>query len=213
MRITCRIFPIVYLLFCFVSCSKKDNAKTPGSGDETGGGGGTGGSTVCATTKADAESIAIFPSDNAWHQDISGVPVDPYSSQILGAYSGTGVKADFGSGLYEGNIIGIPFVVVCNSQPKIAVTFRGNAYDDNYGNESDPGPYPIPLNAPIEPGDGHVIAVDKDNSKLYELYNADVKENHWEASSGAVFDLKSNALRTDGWTSAGSCWKIKFISY
>jgi hypothetical protein len=118
------------------------------------------------------------------------------------ACTNTGVKADFGSGLYEGKIIGIPFTVVCGSQQKIPITFRGNGNDDNYGNESDPGPYPIPLNAPIEPGDGHVIAVDKDNNILYELYNANVNGNHWEASSGAIFHLNSNTLRNDGWTSA-----------
>ncbi|MBS1663824.1 MAG: hypothetical protein JST68_22455 [Bacteroidetes bacterium] len=147
--------------------------------------------------------MAIFPADNAWHQDISGSAVDAYSTQILSAYSGTGVKADFGSGLYEGKIIGIPFNVVCASQPKVAIKFRANDYDDNYGDESDPGPYPIPLNAAIEPpGDAHVIVVDKDNKKLYELYNASVNGDHWEASSGAVFDLASNTLRKDGWTSA-----------
>ena len=88
---------------------------------------------------------------------------------------------------------------------KCNVTFRSNGYDGNYGDESDPGPYAIPLTAPIEGngnGDSHVIAVDKDNGILYELYNAGVNGNHWEASSGAIFNLKSNALRTDGWTSA-----------
>lgn len=207
MKAFLRISPIVYLLVLFVSCSKKDSPKSgdAGSGGSPGGetGAPVGGGSTCATQKSDAENIAIFPADNPWHQDISAAAVDQYSSQILGAYSGTGVKADFGSGLYEGKIIGIPFNVVCGSQVKIAVKFRSNSYDGNYGNESDPGPYPIPLNAVIEPGgDAHVIAVDKDNSKLYELYNANVNGDHWEASSGAVFDLKSNAYRKDGWTSA-----------
>ena len=68
----------------------------------------------------------------------------------------------------------------------------GKAVDGNYGSESDPGPYPIPLNAPIEQGsDAHVIVVDKDNAMLYELYNANVNGDHWEASSGAVFNLAS----------------------
>ncbi|HYV53644.1 MAG TPA: hypothetical protein VE933_03550, partial [Chitinophagaceae bacterium] len=75
----------------------------------------------------------------------------------------------------------------------------------DYGDESDAGPFPIPLNAPIEgngSGDSHVIAVDKDNKLLYELFYARVNGNHWDASSGAMFDLKTNALRPEGWTSA-----------
>lgn len=162
-------------------------------------------SSSCTAKKADAETIAIFPADNAWNKDISASPVDPYNTQIIAGLGSYTVKADFGSGLWEGSPIGIPYVVVCGSQEKIPVTFRGTSYDDNYGDESDKGPYAIPLNAPIEgngTGDAHVIAVDKENKILYELYNASVNGNHWEASSGAIFDLKSNALRTEGWTSA-----------
>jgi hypothetical protein len=85
----------------------------------------------------------------------------------------------------------------------VQVKYRANKIDGNFGDESDPGPFPIPLNAPIEQsGDGHVIVVDKDNDMLYELYNSNVKSNHWEASSGAKFNLNSNTLRPDGWTSA-----------
>ncbi len=75
----------------------------------------------------------------------------------------------------------------------------------DYGDESDPGPYPIPFNAPIEgngTGDAHVIAIDIENKKLYELFNARVNNNSWEASSGAIFDLQSNQLRPAEWTSA-----------
>ncbi|MGH2566136.1 MAG: hypothetical protein ACRDE5_16575, partial [Ginsengibacter sp.] len=85
------------------------------------------------------------------------------------------------------------------------VVYRANNNDGNYGDESDPGPFPIPLNTPIEGngnGDSHVIAVDIDNKKLYELYNASINGNSWEASSGAVFNLQTNDLRTEGWTSA-----------
>ena len=159
----------------------------------------------CSATLADAENIEIFPTDNAWNQDISSSSVDPYSDQIIANFSSSGLKADFGSGLWDNAPIGIPFVVVCGNQQKLQVVFRANNYDGDYGDESDPGPYPIPLNAPIEgngQGDSHVIAVDKDNDILYELYNASVNGNHWEASSGAVFNLQSDALRPDGWTSA-----------
>src|SRR5271154_770283 len=159
----------------------------------------------CSATLADAENIEIFPADNAWNQDISSSPVDPYSDQIIANFSSSGLKADFGSGLWDNAPIGIPFVVVCGNQQKLQVVFRANSYDGDYGDESDPGPYPIPLNAPIEgngQGDSHVIAVDKDNDVLYELYNASVNGDHWEASSGAIFNLSSDSLRPDGWTSA-----------
>ncbi|MBS1946595.1 MAG: hypothetical protein JST47_02400 [Bacteroidetes bacterium] len=149
--------------------------------------------------------MEIFPADNPWNQDISSQPVDQNSDQVIANFSTSGLHADFGSGLWNNAPIGIPFTVVCGNQGKSTVTFRSNAYDGNYGDESDAGPYAIPLTAPIEGngnGDAHVISVDKDNGVLYELYNASVKGNHWEASSGAIFDLKSNVLRTDGWTSA-----------
>ncbi|MDR2146682.1 MAG: hypothetical protein LBE91_09530 [Tannerella sp.] len=150
---------------------------------------------ACSATLADAEDIMIFPADNAWNKDISTSPVHPNSVQILSAYGGVGLHADFGSG----GAIGIPYVVVCGSQPKIDVTFT------DYGDESDTGPYAIPLDAPIEgngTGDAHVIAVDKDNGILYELFAASVNNGKWEAASGAIFDLNSNDLRPDGWTSA-----------
>jgi hypothetical protein len=160
---------------------------------------------TCTAAKADAEDIAIFPSDNPWNLDISNLPVDPYNTQIIAAIGSFSIKADFGSGSWNGAPIGIPYTVVCGSQPKFDVTFRANGYDGNYGDESDAGPYAIPLNAPIEgngEGDSHVIAVDKENKMLYELYHASVVNGRWEASSGAVFDLKSNTLRPETWTSA-----------
>ena len=156
-------------------------------------------STNCSATKTSAENITIFPADNPWNQDISSSPVDPYSTQIISGFSTNSIKADFGSGLWENAPIGIPYVVVCGNQQKINVVFT------DYGDESDAGPYPIPLNAPIEGngvGDSHAIAVDVENKKLYELFNAHVNGNHWEASSGAIFDLTSNALRPETWTSA-----------
>jgi hypothetical protein len=159
----------------------------------------------CSATLADAETIEIFPADNAWNQDISSQPVDPYSDQIIASFSSSVLKADFGSGLWDNAPIGIPFVVVCGNQPKFSIIYRANSYDGDYGDQSDPGPYPIPLNAPIEgngQGDSHVIAVDKDNDMLYELYNASVNGDQWGASSGAIFNLSSDSLRPDGWTSA-----------
>jgi hypothetical protein len=153
----------------------------------------------CAATKAAAENIQIFPADNPWNLDISTAAIDPYNTQIIAGFSSNTIKADFGSGLWNGAPIGIPYVVVCGSQPKTTINYT------DYGDESDTGPFPIPLNAPIEGngnGDSHVIAVDIENRVLYELFYSHVNGNHWDASSGAVFDLKTNALRPDGWTSA-----------
>jgi hypothetical protein len=159
----------------------------------------------CDASIAGVENITIFPNDNPWNINISTAEVDPYSNEIIQGMGDAALKADFGSGLWEGAPIGIPFVVVCGDQSKSTVTFRGNDYDNSYGDESDPGPYAIPLNATIEgagQGDSHVIAVDQENGALYELYNASVNGDHWEASSGAIFDLTKNEYRPEGWTSA-----------
>lgn len=162
---------------------------------------------VCTNTPSDAEALQIFPSAHPLNTDISGFDKDSRSDDIITflAQGSQGVKADFGSGLYEGAPIGIPFVVVCDEQPDVTITFKGDDYDDGYGDESDPGPYPIPLTAPVEGNgeeDSHVIAVDVDNKKLYELYNAKATANAWEASSGAIYDLTKEEYREAGWTSA-----------
>jgi hypothetical protein len=110
------------------------------------------------------------------------------------------VHADFGAGMYNGAPIGIPFITVPGTQTKYPATFT-------YADESDPGPYATPLNAPIEGGSGstgdrHVISVDTDHCILYELYSAYPQSASWGAGSGAIFNLLSNALRPSGWTSA-----------
>ncbi len=190
---------VLAAIFIFASCKKENDVseKTDSSFvTET---------NNCTATLADAENIQIFPTDNAWNKDISAAPVDSNSKKIIANFSSSGLHADFGSGNWDGAPIGIPYVVVCGAQQKYPVVFRANNYDGNYGNESDKGPYAIPLTAPIEgngSGDSHVIAVDKDNGILYELYNASKKSDHWEASSGAIFNLNSDALRHNGWTSA-----------
>jgi hypothetical protein len=196
------IFTFVFLLELF-ACSKRVPQNGTHSSPVTDTTSGT--SANCSAAPSDILHMVIFPADNAWNQDISTLPVDPASSQILNAYSTAGLKADFGSGLWNNAPIGIPFVVVCGTQQEVPIVFRANGYDGNYGSESDPGPYPIPLNAPVEgngQGDSHVLAVDKDHGMLYELYNASVNVDHWEASSGAIFNLASDQLRPNGWTSA-----------
>jgi len=138
----------------------------------------------------------VFPPDNAWNTDISDYPVDPNSDDYIASISAEGdeyLHADFG----EDPDYGIPYIEVDGDQTPVEITFT------DYGDESDPGPYPIPEDAPVEAGgDRHVIAVDGENCMLYELYNAEWNGDGWDASSGAVFNLLSNELRPEGWTSA-----------
>ena len=142
-----------------------------------------------------------FPADNPWNADVSGEPVDPNSAALIAACGDRGLHADFGT-VWNGAPNGIPYVVVAGTQGRVPVTF-------DYADESDAGPYPIPADAPIEggpngTGDRHVLIVDRDNWKLYELYDAHPVNGgqRWTAGSGAVFDLNSNALRPAGGTSA-----------
>jgi hypothetical protein len=145
----------------------------------------------------------LFPPDNPWNRDISQDPVDPNSANLIRSIGwDKSLHPDFGT-FYKGAPVGIPYVVVSGTQRKVRVEFgRGRA-------ESDPGPYPIPPGAPIEGGqhargDRHVIVLDRDNWKLYELYAAYPQDGGkwWKAGSGAIFDLKTNRLRPAGWTSA-----------
>ena len=157
------------------------------------------------TDRSKLEEIQIFPSDNLLNTNISEMPKDSCSDAIIALIGSASIHPDFGSGLWEGKPMGIPFILVCDDQSFSPVLFRANSYDGNDGDESDPGPYPVPLSAPLEgngEGDSHVLAVDLDNKMLYELYNASVGNDQWEASSGAVWDLKINDTRPAGWTSA-----------
>ena len=135
-----RIITFVFLL-AFVRCSKKvtdPGTQPPNSKDST-----VNTSNPCTANSQDILAMTIFPSDNSWNQDISVLSVDANSTQILSAYASAGVKADFGSGLWDNAPIGIPFVVVCGNQQKVPIVFRANAYDGNYGDESDPGLIPF----------------------------------------------------------------------
>jgi len=159
------------------------------------------------------QPLPLFPPTNWWNTDISAAPLDPKSASFI---SFIGVSrsghADFGgeSGDPSAPIYGIPYVVVSGTQPKVPVTFD---YDD----ESDLGGYPIPEEAKTQQrwiegglaggdaradGDRHMLIVDRDNRILYELYALRWTGSRWEAGSGAIFPLDSNARRPDGWTSA-----------
>ena len=143
---------------------------------------------------------AVLPPDNIWNTPVDQLPVLANSSSMVTTIgAGTGFHADFGSGTWDGGPIGIPFVTVGGTQTKYPATFL-------YADESDRGPYAVPLTAPIEggsnsTGDRHAIAIDTTNCILYELYNAWPQVASWNADSGAIFDLTSNALRPLTWTS------------
>ena len=141
----------------------------------------------------------LFPADNPWNQDISQEPIDPNSDVYIAGIGLDGrLHPDFGT-TYQGELLGFPYVVVPGTQPKVPIQFVRD------GDESDPGPYPVPLDAPVEAGsDGHLIVVDRDNWRLYEMIGAHRQGDGWQANSGAVFDLNSNKLRPAGWTSANA---------
>jgi hypothetical protein len=139
----------------------------------------------------------VFPADNPLNQEISHSPVNPRSAEYIASIGFTGhLHPDFGTE----PAYGIPYTVVGPHQPKVPVRFT------EFGEESNPGPYPIPPGAPVEgageEGDRHVLVLQQGSCKLYELYAARRAGAGWEAGSGAVFNLRSNALRPEGWTSA-----------
>lgn len=145
----------------------------------------------------------VLPADNIWNARVDHLPVHP-SSAVWIATMGTSlnVHADFGSGLWAGGPIGIPYTTVPGTQPLVPLVFE-------YWDESDAGPYPIPPDPPIEggpdsEGDRHVLVLERDGCVLYEVYDAWPEDGwtSWTAGSGAVYDLGSNDLREDSWTSA-----------
>jgi hypothetical protein len=144
-----------------------------------------------------------FPADSLWNTDISSAPADPNSAAVINFIgSSTGMHPDFGAGQFQGSTIGIPYLIVGTQQPPVTINFTA------FGSESDPGPMPIPVTAPIEgypnPGtsDRHVLVLDNSSCFLYELYNSYVNGATWNAASAAIWDLLSNEQRPYTWTSA-----------
>lgn len=194
---------------------------TSSTGNSAGSGSGSGSASTAGLAYGNVKSASLgagaslnggvpFPADNAWNRDVSHDPVDPDSDNLIASIgSSRGLHPDFGSQPYNGSPIGIPYVVVDGAQTRVAIHYTA------YGDESDPGPFPIPGNAPIEgqastsgtaSGDRHVLVIDRDNQRLYELYNAwPQSDGSWNADSGAAFDLTSDTVRPAGqvgWTSA-----------
>lgn len=147
------------------------------------------------------EGCPVLPADNIWNARVDQLPVVSNSDVYIQTIGGsTHFHLDFGSGLWDGGPIGIPINIVDAAQPKVNVTFE-------YQDESDPGPYPIPAEPLIEGGPGssgdrHILILERSACVLYELFNAYPTGTGWQAGSGAIYDLRSNALRPEGWTSA-----------
>jgi len=148
-----------------------------------------------------APRCPIFPANNAWNERVDRLPVATDSAQLIASMgAATGLHPDFGSGLYGGEPIGIPFDVVTRRTPRSHVSF-------DYASESDRVAYPIPRTVHIEggrasTGDRHALLLDKDACRLYELYALRPGSHGWTAGSGATWNLRSNAVRPAGWTSA-----------
>jgi hypothetical protein len=134
----------------------------------------------------------IFPSSNVWNKRVDGLPVASNSAAMIAAI---GVDAYLHPD-FDAIGDGIPYNAVTSSTPRYEVSFY-------YGDESDPGPYPIPTNPKIEKGsDAHLLAIDLSACRLWEIYDASKSGSGWAGGSGAMWDLRSNALRPAGWTSA-----------
>jgi hypothetical protein len=139
----------------------------------------------------------VFPANNPLNREVEHAPVDPNSAAYVASIGlGAHLHPDFGTNPGYG----IPYTVVGANQPRVPIAFS------EFGEESEPGPYPIPPSAPVEgageEGDRHVLVLQRGNCRLYELYSAQRHGSGWEVGSGAVFNLRSNRLRPEGWTSA-----------
>jgi hypothetical protein len=158
------------------------------------------------TTTEPPDRCPTLPADDIWNTPVADLPLDLRSDAYLDTIGRQAqVHADFGSGVWppgSTSPIGIPFVEIQPATPPVPIHFTA------YGDESDPGPYPIPPDAPIEGGpdaggDRHIIVVDRSECRLYELFSAYRRsDGSWEAASGSVYDLDASELRPDGWTSA-----------
>ncbi len=177
-----------------VACSSEPSATSTGIPDDTI-------EPLAAVINGPLNGRRPFPNDNPWNTSVAASAVDPNSATLIASCGLRNLHPDFGT-TWNGAPNGIPYVLVGGSQARRSVTFQ-------WASESDPGPYPIPPNAPIEggangTGDRHVIVIDTLNWKLYEMFDAYPLNGGkaWRAGSGAVFDLSANALRPMYWTSA-----------
>jgi hypothetical protein len=190
------------------SSSSTINVTVTASASGGGGGGGGGGTQSACSAMSVGQGASLngflpFPADNLWNQNIASQPVDSNSSGYMSLIGSAPIHPDFGSGEYNGSSIGIPYVVVNASQAPVTINFTA------YGDESDPGPAPVPASAPIEgypnPGNGdrHVLVLDNSSCFLYEMDNSQPQsDGSWDADSAAVWDLLNDEQRPLTWTSA-----------
>jgi len=199
------LFLAVLLSWVLAGCGGVSSGQSQSGGGGGGGGSQNGPCNVVSTGQgASLNGFRPFPADNAWNQDVSGAPVDPNSDAIINFIGPSiGLHPDFGAGLYVGSSMGIPYSVVGAAQSPVSINFTA------YGDESDPGPMPIPANAQIEgypnPGNGdrHVLVLDNSGCFLYELYSASANnDGSWNAGSAAVWDMENDEQRPWTWTSA-----------
>ncbi|HEY7635707.1 MAG TPA: hypothetical protein VH763_09190 [Gemmatimonadales bacterium] len=200
---------ILALAWVLAACSAPggptDGSATGGGG--TGGGGG-GGNPAPVGPLPSIGGCQVFPADNAWNREVSSDPVAPNSAVLLATMSpSNALHLDLGT---TEEYYGIPYTVVPADQPLVSISFGTDGVD--YSDESDTGPMPIPLDAPIEggssadpnppSGDRHVLVIRQGDCTLFELYNAERTASGFRVSSSAIWDLKVNATRPAGWTSA-----------
>lgn len=140
----------------------------------------------------------MFPADNIWNARVDSLPTHPMSETWIESIGREeDFHMDFGSGTWDGGPIGIPYNVVSGS------ALTKYMLDFYYPDESDAGPYPLPPDPLVEYGsDRHILVLDTDDCRLYEIYDASFDNGSWSGGSGAIWDLNSNALRPDTWTSA-----------
>ena len=204
-----KTLPLFIVLAVAVRLTACSGVSSPvNNNGENGGNGGNNGDTGSSNLACNGMSVGQtaslngfvpFPSRNLWNTDISSAPVDPNSSTIITNWVGSvNLHPDWGTD----PAYGVPYVVVNGSQPLVSANLNA------YGDESDPGPMPLPANAPIEggssgTGDRHVLVLDNGNCFLYELYNSSINsDGSWNADSTAVWDLLSDEQRPYSWTSA-----------
>jgi len=185
--------------------SRTDTRTTSGAAYQAAGAGPAGTSSIALGINASLGGRRAMAGDSAWNVPIDHLPADPASDKIIGTIGADiPLHPDFGT-TYAGAPWGIPYVIVPGDTPRFPVVF-------DYADESDDVLYPIPPNPPIEgvpagktpagDGDHHIVMIDRDNLRLYELYAVRFKDGRWHAGSGAVWDLFGDTKRPRGWTSA-----------
>jgi hypothetical protein len=197
-------FAVAALSLALSACGVSTSSSMPSSGAGGPGADSTACSAMSAGQGASLNGFRPFTAANPWNTNISGSPVDPNSDAMINFIGPTvGLHPDFGSGQYAGSSIGIPYAVVQGTAAMEDVNFTA------YGDESDPGPMPVPADAPIEgfpnpgSGDRHVLVLDAGNCFLYELDSSYPNgDGSWDADSAAVWDLESDEQRPWTWTSA-----------